>query len=115
MFVFFVIFKWHLINPILSAGKTNDALAVFPNLWSWELFFVSWISLLCCKHGFDTHLTIPIFKVPTSVGGGRVERRCWVNFQCRGVLLVWIIVGHGPIALAVGAGGGLFGHFFSRL
>ena len=47
--------------------------------------------------------------------GGRVERRCWVNFQCRGVLLVWLIVGQGPIALAVGAGGGLFGHFFSHL
>ena len=45
-------------------------------------------------------------------GGGRVERRCWVNFQCRGVLLVWMIVGQGPIALAIGAGGGLFGHFF---
>ena len=40
----------------------------------------------------------------------------WVNFQCRGVLLIWIIVGQGPIALAVGAGGGgVFGHFFSRL
>ena len=48
-------------------------------------------------------------------GGGRVEQRCWVNFQCRGVLLVWMIVGQGPIALAVGAGGGLFGHFFSHL
>ena len=33
-------------------------------------------------------------------------RRCWVNFQCRGVLLIWMIVGQGPIALAVGAGGG---------
>ena len=33
-------------------------------------------------------------------------RRCWVNFQCRGVLLISIIVGQGPIALAVGAGGG---------
>ena len=32
--------------------------------------------------------------------------RCWVNFQCRGVLLVWMIVGQGPIALAVGVGGG---------
>ena len=28
---------------------------------------------------------------------------CWVNFQCRGVLLIWIIVGQGPIALVVGA------------
>ena len=33
-------------------------------------------------------------------------RWCWVNFQCRGVLLIWIIVGQGPAALAVGAGGG---------
>ena len=40
---------------------------------------------------------------------------CWVNFQCRGVLLIWIRVGQGPTALAVGAGGGLFGHFFPRL
>ena len=28
------------------------------------------------------------------------------KLQCRGVLLIWIIVGQGPIALAVGAGGG---------
>ena len=33
-------------------------------------------------------------------------RWCWVNFQCRGVQLIWIIVGQGPTALAVGAGGG---------
>ena len=33
-------------------------------------------------------------------------RWCWVNFQCRGVLLIWIIVGQGPPVLAVGAGGG---------
>ena len=42
-------------------------------------------------------------------------RWCWVNFQYRGVLLIWIRVGQEPTALAVGAGGGLFGHFFSRL
>ena len=40
-----------------------------------------------------------------------MERRCWVNFQCRGVLLVWMIVGQGPIALAVGAGRGCFDIF----
>ena len=34
-----------------------------------------------------------------------MERKCWVNFQCRGVLLVWMMVGQGPITLAVGAGG----------
>ena len=33
-------------------------------------------------------------------------RRYWVDFQCRGVLLIWIIVGQGPFVLAVGADGG---------
>ena len=33
-------------------------------------------------------------------------RRCWVKFQCWGGLLIWIRVGQGPTALAVGAGGG---------
>ena len=28
---------------------------------------------------------------------------------------IWMIVGQGPIALAIGAGGGLFGYFYSRL
>ena len=42
-------------------------------------------------------------------------RWCWVNFQCRGVPLIWIIVGQGPTALAVGAGGGCLDIFFSRL
>ena len=51
--------------------------------------------------------------------GGWVVRWCWVNFHCRGVLLIWIRVGQGPTALAVGAGGGcldvfsLIYHFFS--
>ena len=38
--------------------------------------------------------------------GGRVVRWCWVIFQCWGDLLIWIRVGQGPTALAVGAGGG---------
>ena len=42
-------------------------------------------------------------------------RRCWVNFQCRGVLQIWIIVGQGPTALAVGAGGGCLDFFLSFL
>ena len=33
-------------------------------------------------------------------------RWCWVNFQCRGVLLIWMIVGQGPVAFAVDADGG---------
>ena len=33
-------------------------------------------------------------------------RKCWVNFQCQGVLLIWMIVGQGASVLALGAGGG---------
>ena len=44
-----------------------------------------------------------------------MERRCWAIFQCRGVLLIWIIVRQGPVALAVGAGWGCFDIFFSHL
>ena len=33
-------------------------------------------------------------------------RMCWVNFQCLGVLLIWIIVGQGLIVLAIDAGRG---------
>ena len=51
-------------------------------------------------------LLLRVQRILRWTGGGRVERRCWVNFQCRGVLLVWMIVGQGPIVLAVGAGGG---------
>ena len=43
--------------------------------------------------------------VPALLGGGRVVQWCWVNFQCRGVLQILIVVGQGPTALAVGADG----------
>ena len=42
-------------------------------------------------------------------------RWCWVNFQCRGVLLVWIRIGQGPTAFAVGAGGGCLDIFLSSI
>ena len=48
-------------------------------------------------------------------GSGRVVQWCWVNFQCRRVLLIWIIVGHGPIVLVVGAGGGCLDIFLSSI
>ena len=32
-------------------------------------------------------------------------RWCWINFHCRGVLLLWILVGQGLTALAEGADG----------
>ena len=47
--------------------------------------------------------------------GGRVVRWCWVNFQCRGVLLIWIRVGQAPSALAVVAGEGCLDIFLSSI
>ena len=55
-----------------------------------------------------------LYHANKAPGDGRVERRCWVNLQYLGVLLVWMIVGQGPIALAVGAGGGSL-DFFSLI
>ena len=37
------------------------------------------------------------------------------KFPVPGHPTIWMIVGQGPIALAVGAGGGLFGQFYSPL
>ena len=45
---------------------------------------------------------IPIMKGRT-LEGNKLRVEYWV--QCRGVLLIWIIVGQGLIALAVGADG----------
>ena len=45
-------------------------------------------------------------ELPNAIGCGRVVRRCWVNLQCRGVLLICVIVRLGPIAFAVDAEGG---------
>ena len=35
---------------------------------------------------------------PEPIVGGRVERWCWVNFQCRGRPTIWNKVGQGPTA-----------------
>ena len=59
------------------------------------------------------HVSVADFS--DQFGTGLVVQRFWVNFQCRDVLLIWIIVGQGPIALAVGAGAGVVWTFFSHL
>ena len=46
------------------------------------------------------------YQADCATEGGRVVRWCWVNFQFRGVLLIWILVGQGPTALTEDAGGG---------
>ena len=42
-------------------------------------------------------------------------RWCWVNFQCRGVLLIWFKVGQVPTELTVGAGGVVWTFFLSSI
>ena len=42
-------------------------------------------------------------------------RWCWVNFQCWGVLLIWMIVEQGPTALTVGACGVVWTFFPSSI
>ena len=54
---------------------------------------------------------IQAIRLSNKCGGDWMMRWCWVNFQCRGVLLIWLIVGQGPTALAVGAGGGVWTFF----
>ena len=74
-------------------------------------------TLFCC--GFFFYFYNFEYQGSINVSGeGRVVRWCLVNFQYRGVLLIWVRVGQGPTALAVGAVGGcldifsLVCHFF---
>ena len=93
----------------LAVGAGGGCLDIFtllflfcslsPSLWETARYRLKY----CLKGSLNP-------KQPTNQsnanGGGRVVRWSWVNFQYRGVLLVWIRVGQGPTALAVGAGGG---------
>ena len=44
-----------------------------------------------------------------------VNARLLIAFGTAFYAIILIIVGQGPTAFAVGAGGGLFGHFYSHL
>ena len=69
----------------------------------------------CIKRHNTFVFTFNTSVLPKQFGGGRVVRWSWVNFQCRGVLLVWIRVGQGPTALVEGAGWGCLDIFYSHL
>ena len=71
-------------------------------------FFYSFIPKAYPTHYCEivTQLNAPVRCSSSIHRGGRVVRKCWVNFQCWGVLLIWTVVGQGPTTLAVGADGG---------
>ena len=80
-----------------------------------EIWLFGWYFPQFCKSDMSKYGYLEVFqRVPSTSEGSRVVRRCWVNFQCRGVLLIWIIVGQGPIVLAIGAGGFVW-TFFSLI
>ena len=81
------------------------------NLRDWSALGFIYLSSDSRDYAAEKHSTSYLCKTSIILGGGLVERRGWVNSQCQGVQLVWMIVGQGPFALAVGAGGGLFGLF----
>ena len=61
----------------------------------------------------DLHLTI--FDNASRARGWSGVAMVLVKLPVPGRPTIWMIVGQGPIALAVGAGRGLFGHFYPRL
>ena len=65
-----------------------------------------------CSYGEILKIIPKLSLLPFLSGGGRVVRWCWVNFQCWGILLIWIEVGQGPYVLAVRAGKGCLDIFF---
>ena len=54
------------------------------------------------KSFIQSHISVLYFR------GFQEVRWHWASFQCLGVLLVWLKVGQGPTALAVGSGGDCF-------
>ena len=83
----------------------------------------------CAKLFQNPHINVEIIVRTTSIyehfiswhssatltfGGGRVVRRCWVNFQCRGVLQFGFSRARAYCACSR-CGWGLFGHFYSHL
>ena len=61
-----------------------------------------------------TYKACHLMELPATWGGGRVVQRCWVNFQCRGVLQFGYSRARAYCARSR-CGWGLFGHFYSPL
>ena len=65
-----------------------------PSLWETARYRLKY----CLKGPFNSN-NQP--KILLKLRDGRVVRWSWIKFQCRGVLLVLIVVGQGPTALTV--------------
>ena len=78
-------------------------------------FILSKINFFNIKKPYHIFIMHTKFENFTSEGGGQVVRWCWANFQCRGVLLIWIRVGQGPSVPAVGAVGVVWTFFLSSI
>ena len=111
--------------------KQYDASLLFSLL---SLFFLSLFFLICFSSLCQICQRVVLFNLLDTkvnpnclfhrgrenrrspvVRGGRVVRWCLENIQSRSVLLIWIIVGQGSIALAVGAGGVVWTFFLSSI
>ena len=108
--IIFVLFLMCRINfvPLAREDDQNNSLSnCFIRFYLFIFFFIYLFDLndkFICICGSRYVQRPTLHSNLDEIGGGRVVRRCWVNFQCRGVLLIWITVGQGPTALAVGAG-----------
>ena len=110
-----------VLLPVLSQlylGFTGYVLYVTKYIYCLRFVFFSYftfpkVKMFCCLLDSDNRIWEYIVNnhytrllIVASFRGGRVVRWCWVNFQGRGVMLVWVVVGQGGIAFAVGAGWG---------
>ena len=103
-------------SPISSVNKLKriSRFSLFP-FFHFSFFYFSFyffFKFMSKSRFTDTNITER--ESPKSSHEGMV-RWCWVNFQCRGVPLIWILVGQGPTALAVGAGWVVLTFFLSSI
>ena len=118
------------VNPLPSRGFTWNIKSYF--LWKTMKKYLGMLSAavvigaLRVKNRAKSENNIDNYGTPTgtlkrsmqvthkTMGGGRVVRWCWVNFQCRGVLQFDYSRARAYCACSR-CGWGLFGHFYSHL
>ena len=105
----------HKDVPQISAERIDSCIHPVPGVYNYGYVPLSHLGKM---QNLKQTLNKPAIAARSGPGVVGWWRWCWVNFQCRGVLLIWIVVGQGPTALAVGVGGGcldifsLVYHFF---